>query len=60
MKNIFLFSILACASYSCGSVRYTSAIVAFYNFENFYDTIFGSHDDVSFTPSGSGLYKPGV
>ncbi|WP_346236057.1 endonuclease/exonuclease/phosphatase family protein [Niabella insulamsoli] len=36
---------------------YKSAVVAFYNIENFYDTIFhGSNDDVSFTPSGRKAY----
>lgn len=40
---------------------YKSAIVSFYNFENFYDTIFhGSNDDASFTPQGSKTYTSTV
>ncbi len=40
---------------------YKSAVIAFYNFENFYDTIFhGSHDDIAFTPSGSKAYTSQV
>ena len=40
---------------------YKSAIVSFYNFENFYDTIFhGSNDDEAFTPHGAKAYTSAV
>ncbi len=40
---------------------YKSAIVGFYNFENFYDTIFhGSNDDEAFTPYGAKAYTSAV
>lgn len=53
--SIFTF----CLGYSQSA--YKSAIVGFYNFENFYDTIFhGSNDDIAFTPSGSKAYTSAV
>lgn len=40
---------------------YKSTIVSFYNFENFYDTVFhGHHDDPEFTPTGSKAYTSAV
>ncbi len=40
---------------------YKSVIVSFYNFENFYDTIFhGSNDDEAFTPEGAKAYTSAV
>lgn len=40
---------------------YKSAMVSFYNFENFYDTIFhGSNDDEAFTPHGAKAYTSAV
>ena len=37
--------------------QYRSAIIAFYNLENFYDTVFhGSQDDETFTPGGLKAY----
>lgn len=40
---------------------YRSAIVGFYNFENFYDTIFhGTNDDEAFTPHGAKAYTSAV
>ncbi|ANH83435.1 endonuclease/exonuclease/phosphatase [Niabella ginsenosidivorans] len=41
--------------------RYQSAIIAFYNLENFYDTIFyGKNDDETFTPNGTKAYTGAV
>ena len=52
----FLFSIYVFAQQS-----YKSAIISFYNFENFYDTIFhGSNDDEAFTPYGAKAYTSAV
>ncbi|MBO9618046.1 MAG: endonuclease/exonuclease/phosphatase [Niabella sp.] len=41
--------------------QYQSAIIAFYNLENFYDTVFhGKNDDESFTPNGAKAYTSTV
>lgn len=41
--------------------NYKPVVVAFYNFENFYDTIFhGSNDDPEFTPQGSKAYTSAI
>lgn len=40
---------------------YQPAIIAFYNLENFYDTLFhGRYDDETFTPGGSKAYTSAV
>ncbi|MFV0605927.1 MAG: endonuclease/exonuclease/phosphatase [Niabella sp.] len=57
--TIFLFFIYS--FYLQAQQSYKSAIVGFYNFENFYDTIFhGSNDDEAFTPSGGKAYTSAV
>jgi predicted extracellular nuclease len=56
MVLVFLFGNKAFAQQS-----YKSAIIGFYNFENFYDTIFhGRNDDEAFTPYGSKAYTGAV
>lgn len=59
--SIFLIIISLCFTTATAQSTYKSAIVSFYNFENFYDTIFhGRNDDVAFTPSGSKAYTSAV
>ncbi|MBO9591506.1 MAG: endonuclease/exonuclease/phosphatase [Niabella sp.] len=64
-KNRFML-ILAVIGTCCISTfaqprKYRSAIVAFYNLENFYDTVFhGRYDDETFTPGGSKAYTSAV
>lgn len=62
MKKIFAFILLVLLiSVANGQQAYKSAIVSFYNFENFYDTIFhGSNDDEAFTPHGAKAYTSAV
>lgn len=56
-KTPFLLLLLLTAAYTLAQTTYQSAIVGFYNFENFYDTIFhGNNDDIAFTPTGSKAY----
>ncbi|WP_026309560.1 endonuclease/exonuclease/phosphatase [Niabella aurantiaca] len=50
-----------CISASAQPRSYRSAIIAFYNLENFYDTIFHEkHDDETFTPRGTKAYTGAV
>ncbi len=57
MKNTFLLSWVMLTVSAFSQNTYKSAIIGFYNFENFYDTIFhGSYDDPAFTPNGSKAY----
>ncbi|MCF3110869.1 endonuclease/exonuclease/phosphatase [Niabella sp. CC-SYL272] len=64
-KNPFLLT-PAVISFCCISLfaqprSYQPAIVAFYNLENFYDTVFhGRYDDETFTPYGSKAYTSTV
>lgn len=62
MKNtcfLPLLLLLYCSLFAQN--KYKSAIISFYNFENFYDTIFhGSNDDPAFTPQGSKAYTSAV
>lgn len=61
MKRIFLLTGLMLSAWAFAQNTYQSAIISFYNFENFYDTIFhGSNDDIAFTPSGSKGYTSRV
>jgi hypothetical protein len=59
MKNILFFLVLiASISYSQKTNIYKSAIIAFYNVENFYDTIPSKkHKDEEFTPTGARNYN---
>ncbi|WP_114790169.1 endonuclease/exonuclease/phosphatase [Niabella yanshanensis] len=58
MKHFYLLLLLLVAgAITHAQTTYRSAIIGFYNLENWYDTIFhGSHDDVAFTPNGSKAY----
>lgn len=60
--RILVFLLCHIAAICAGAqTQYKSAIVSFYNFENFYDTIFyGKNDDASFTPGGSKAYTSAV
>ncbi|GAB3418890.1 endonuclease/exonuclease/phosphatase family protein [Niabella aquatica] len=61
MKNTFLLSWVMLTVSAFSQSTYKSAIIGFYNFENFYDTIFhGSYDDAAFTPNGSKAYTSAV
>jgi len=61
MKNIFLLSWVMLTVSAFSQNTYKSAVISFYNFENFYDTIFhGSYDDIAFTPNGSKAYTRNV
>ncbi|SDE30387.1 endonuclease/exonuclease/phosphatase family protein [Niabella drilacis] len=61
-KNLLLIFInIFCISASAQPRQYKTAIIAFYNLENFYDTIFhGRQDDETFTPGGLKTYTSAV
>lgn len=60
-KPLFLVATLILVIQLWAQQSYKSAIVSFYNFENFYDTIFhGSNDDEAFTPHGTKAYTSKV
>lgn len=58
MKHFYLLLLLLVAgAVTHAQTTYRSAIISFYNLENWYDTIFhGSNDDVTFTPNGIKAY----
>lgn len=62
MKNLYLLlATFFLSVFGNAQGKFKSAIVAFYNFENLYDTIFhGKNDDVAFTPSGAKAYTSSV
>ncbi|HMR84936.1 MAG TPA: endonuclease/exonuclease/phosphatase [Niabella sp.] len=61
MKNTLLLSWVMLTVSAFSQNTYKSAVIGFYNFENFYDTIFhGSYDDAAFTPNGSKAYTSAV
>ncbi|WP_300597763.1 endonuclease/exonuclease/phosphatase [Niabella sp.] len=62
-KNPLLLILVVISSVSTSAQprQYKSAIIAFYNLENYYDTIFhGRYDDETFTPHGSKAYTSAV
>lgn len=61
MKKTIALILIFVALNATAQQSYKSAIVSFYNFENFYDTVFhGSNDDEAFTPTGSKAYTSKV
>lgn len=62
MKSIFLFNLLFLNIYiALGQDKQTIACIAFYNFENLFDTIDSPDtDDLEFTPNGPNLYNSHV
>ncbi len=58
MKHFyFLLLLLVTGAMTHAQTAYRSAVISFYNLENWYDTTFhGSNDDVSFTPNGAKAY----
>lgn len=69
MKKIFCLSVVLMICFSQllaqnrgkSATTYATVIAAFYNLENFYDTIFhGKNDDEAFTPKGSKAYTAEV
>ncbi len=62
MKKAGILVIVLFAAFGAFAQQsYKSVIVSFYNFENFYDTIFhGSNDDAGFTPTGAKAYTSKV
>lgn len=69
-KKIFVYNVkkilaIAFILFACKTVisqnSYKPVIVGFYNFENFYDTVFhGKNDDPEFTPKGTKAYTSAV
>ena len=60
-KGLLLLGLMLSAIFSISQPSYKSAIICFYNFENFYDTLFhGSNDDIAFTPTGAKAYTSSV
>ena len=60
-KLVLLFFIIFFLTEGYSQTKYRPIVVGFYNFENFYDTIFhGKNDDPQFTPQGSKAYTGAV
>ncbi len=60
-SGLFLFLLLAAAARPSAQSDFTAVCVAFYNFENLFDTLDSPDtDDLEFTPQGPNLYTSAV